>query len=256
MMMKRILFLSVLACSTSTLSATLPIPQPFDYRITEIQYNPKEVVNVRAGIGSSTLIQLEKGEKVLREKEGLMLGDAKAWGFEVVDGNNIFFKPIAENPDSNLILVTNKNRTYTFFLKLTDYPHYIVKFLYEKPKTANEYKDKTQVPCFDGNVNYNYVKWGDDELSPQYMWDDGRFTCLKFTGNVELPVAYQIASDGSESLINYNMNKDTMVLHGVASEYRLRLGKRVLGLRSMDKTVKGYNDKGTTIPAKRELKNE
>ncbi|OEF63572.1 conjugal transfer protein TraH [Vibrio cyclitrophicus 1F175] len=251
--MKQLIFLSFLTLSTYSIAAVLPTPQAYDYRITEVKYNPQDVINVRAGIGTSTLIQLESGEKVLREKEGLMLGDAMAWGFEVNE-NNIFFKPTVINPDSNLILVTNKHRTYTFYLTQSDFPHYIVKMVYDKPKSARDYDSK--IPCFDGTVNFNYEKWGDDELSPNYMWDDGRFTCLKFINNSELPVAYQVASDGTESMINYNIAKDTMILHGTSKEFRLRLGGQVLGLRSNDTVASGHNEKATSVNAKRELKNE
>ncbi len=85
------------------------------------------------------------------------------------------------------------------------------------------------------------------------MWDDGRFTCLKFTKNAELPVAYQVAADSTESLINYHIEKDTMILQGISKEFRLRLGKQVLGLRSDDAISSGYNDKATSVNGTREL---
>lgn len=252
-MMKYITVLSLLLCSGVSYAATLPVPQEYDYRITAAKYNPLNVINVRTKIGASTLIQLEEGEEVLGDEKGLNTGFPEAWGFKIID-NGIFFKPKHKNPDTNLILTTNKNRTYAFYLQLTDYPHYIVKMQYEKVKTASDYS--AEIPCSDGKTNFDYVKWGNDSLSPRYMWDDGRFTCLKFANNSELPVAYQVASDGSESMINYSIKKDTMILHGISKEFRLRLGTEVLGLRTDKAVSSGYNHKGTTIDAKRELNNE
>ena len=230
-----------------------PKAQPFDSRITETKYNPANVVNVRTKEGITTLIQLEEGEQIYTPSSGLGIGDPDAWGLDV-KGHNIFLKPVAENPNTNLTIVTDKGRTYSFSLRTSKYPHYIVKLRYEKPKIAKDLKP--QIPCFDGEVNFRYGKWGNDELSPQYMWDDGRFTCLKFTTNAQMPVAYQIASDGSESLINYHIEKDTMVLQGISNEFRLRLGKQVLGLRSDAAISSGYNEKASSVNATRELKNE
>jgi type IV secretion system protein VirB9 len=231
-------------------ATVIPESQNFDNRVTQVKYNPKDVIKVRIKTGISTLIQLEQGETIQSQVGGIGVGDLAAWGVNV-KGNNIFIKPIAKKPDTNLLVTTNKGRTYAFELTSSKWPHFIVKLAYEKPKTAAD--KRLDIPCYDGKVNFAYAKWGDAPLSPAYMWDDGRFTCLKFTNNAELPVAYQVASDGTESIINYHIEEDTMILHGIASEFRLRLGKQVLGLRSDDALSSGFNKKGTTIEAYREL---
>lgn len=244
----------VLLISFDSYSAILPKPKAFDHRMTEVDYNPYDVINIRAAIGTVTVIQLESDEKVIKREQGLMLGDAAAWGFDLVD-NNIFFKPIAMNPDSNLILTTNKGRTYTFYLMMNEYPHYMVKVNYPTPskKMNNEI---SPTPCSDGVINFKYEKWGDMALSPSLMWDDGRFTCLKFTNVVELPVIYQVLQDGSESMIQYHMEKDTMVVHGTSSEFRLRIGELVLGLATDTMKLSKFNHKKSTIKAKRVMSDE
>lgn len=257
--MKKIALTSlVLTCfsffSLSSYSAILPKPKSFDHRMTEVDYNPYNVINIRAGIGTVTVIQLEKGEEVIKREKGLMLGDAKAWGFDLVE-NNVFFKPIAQNPDSNLILTTNKGRTYTFYLMMDDYPHYMVKLNYPKA-IKKKGADLSPIPCTGGPVNFHYEKWGDMEISPSRMWDDGRFTCLRFTNVVELPVIYQVLTDGSESMIQYHMKKDTMVVHGTSKEFRLRVGEQVLGLSTDKLDVSPFNEKKSTIDAKRVVNDE
>ncbi len=235
-------------------AAIYPIPQQYDYRITRAAYNPENVIKIRTQIGTATLIQFEEGEEI-PEENGLGIGDAQAWGL-FVNKNHLFLKPTTDvEPDTNLTVVTTKGRTYSFWLELSDFPHFIVKMAYQAPKTASQYQTASGVPCYDGQVNFNYQMWGDKALAPKYAWDDGRFTCLKFTSK-ELPVAYQVADDGSESLINYHLQQDTMILQGTAREFRLRLGKQVLGLSSDDVQPQEYNDKASSIRAKRTVKHE
>ncbi len=242
-----------LCAAFSVVAKVTPKTEGYDKRIATVQYNPKDVIVIHTKMGTTTLIQLDENETISQSDSGLGIGDAKAWGFSV-RGNNIFLKPTAKNPDTNLTIVSDKGRTYSFDLVTRWRPHYIVKLEYKKPKTASDYALK--IPCSDGAQNFDYLKWGDAELAPQYMWDDGRFTCLKFTENAELPVAYQIGSDGKESLINYHFNQDTMVIRSVANEYRLRLGERVLGLSSDRVKYSGYNHKATSNKAKRGIKDE
>lgn len=252
--MKKYLPLALLAAVCLPVSATvMPQSQHFDSRVTITKYNPKNVIRVRTKIGISTLIQLQTGEQVSSLDSGIGIGDSKAWGLDV-KGNNIFLKPTAPKPDTNLIITTNKGRTYSFQLVTSRYPYYIVKISYDKPKTANDFK--RNLPCSDGNMDFRWAKMGDENLAPKFMWDDGRFTCMKFTDNAELPVVYQVSPDGVESLVNYNVNKDTVIVHSVSKEFRLRLGKQVLGLYSDKAVSSGFNTKATSLNAKRELSYE
>ncbi|EGU31280.1 conjugal transfer outer membrane protein TraH [Vibrio ichthyoenteri ATCC 700023] len=247
--MKIPLFFSTALISFNAASAATPNSQGFDPRVQEVLYNPKTVINVSTSIGRATLIQLQNGESIMsKELSGMGMGDATAWGLSV-RGNNIFLKPTAEKPDTNLLIVTDKNRTYSFDLitaKKESLTSYVVKLLYPEPK-KKAIRDEKSVPCSDGEQNFKYLKWGDDNLSPQYVWDDGRFTCFKFKNNVELPVLYQKTISGQETLINTHMEKDTLVAHGVANEFRLRLGESVLGVKPFVLAPQGFNYKGTTL---------
>jgi len=250
--MKILLLLSLLMAFI-TEAALIPKKEHSDKRITVIKYSPDDVIRVRVATGISTLIQFEKGETFTLAASGVGIGDRAAWSVDI-KGNNLFLKPVAKKPDTNLIMVSSKGRTYSFDLVTSKYPHYIVKLQYKKPKTAKDYTP--EIPCYDGNINFRYGKWGDNDLAPAYMWDDGRFTCLKFSNHAELPVAYQIGTDGSESLVNYSIKKDTMIIHSVSKEFRLRLGKQVLGLRSEKTLSSGYNSKASSVHATRELNHD
>lgn len=252
---KTLLALAIVSSGSCAHAAITPHSLGFDSRISTVKYNASNVITIKTKVGTNTLIQLGQGETISTPSAGLGIGDAKAWGFSV-RGNNIFLKPTAAHPDTNLTIVSDQNRTYSFELVTSKHPHYIVKMDYSDPKKALLKKQKSHIPCSDGKMNFEYGKWGDDALAPRYMWDDGRFTCLKFSHNAELPVAYQVAQDGTESLINYHIEKDTMILHGISHEFRLRLGKNVLGLFAPHAQASGFNPKASSIDAKRTLKYE
>lgn len=237
----------------SSHALTLPAHLGKDRRIVYADYDPSDVIAIRTQVGVATLIQLDKNETILGEHSGLAMGDATAWGFNV-RGNNVFFKPQATQPNTNLTIVSDVGRTYAFELFTSPQPFYVVVMRYPNPKPTSTATLKP--PCSDGNDNFRYVKWGDQELAPAYAWDDGRFTCMKFSNNAELPVIYQLNADGKESLVNYHIEQDTIVIHSVASEYRLRLGERVLGIRSHFVEFAGHNPKASAINATRVIKED
>ena len=251
--MKKILFAVSLIVPFSINASVIPTSKGFDPRIAGVEYNPFNVVVVKTQVGVNTLIQLEEGETINSNQSGIAMGDAQAWGFNV-KGNNVFFKPTAKNPSTNLTIVSDLGRTYSFYLTSSKSPYYIINMDYEKVKSAKDYKNKSY-PCSDnGNINVQYVMWGDETLAPSYMWDDGRFTCLKFSENLQLPVIYKVSADGDEAIVNYHLEEDTIVLHDISNEFRARLGGRVLGLKSELTQYAGFNKKATTIDAKRSLK--
>ncbi|WP_281546230.1 TrbG/VirB9 family P-type conjugative transfer protein [Grimontia sp. SpTr1] len=250
MNMNTILCVSLFLFSVSAHCLTIPKSLGKDSRVVGVKYDPNDVIKVRTKVGIATLIQLEEGEAVSGEPTGLGMGDAEAWGFDV-RGNNIFFKPLAAKPDTNLTVVTNLGRTYAFQLVSSKYPYYIVRVNYpRKPKTIPRGR---KVPCSDGKRNFRYGMWGDFDIAPQYAWDDGRFTCFKFSNTEELPVVYQKNGDGEESLVNYHFEQDTMVIHSVSGEFRVRAGDNVLGVISTFAEYSGYNEKASTVESGRVL---
>ncbi|WP_261887516.1 TrbG/VirB9 family P-type conjugative transfer protein [Vibrio aerogenes] len=255
-MIKHIVILAGVLVSTAVPAAVIPKRIAADHRIVSAMYDPSNVVIVRTKAGTATLIQLEAGETIRSDQSGLGIGDAEAWGLNV-RGSNIFFKPKAAQPDTNLTVVSDKGRTYSFQLTSSRYPFYIVRMRYPEPVKQKPEPVRPKVPCTDGaegHNNFRYSKWGNGKLAPQYAWDDGRFTCMKFATNQELPVIYAVDGDGKESLVNYHIEQDTVVIHSVAEQYRLRLGDSVLGIKTGSIHYAGYNDKGSTIDAKRIIK--
>ena len=106
-----------------------------------------------------------------------------------------------------------------------------------------------------GNRNVDYWGVGAKALAPSEMWDDGRFTYLKFDTSREMPTVFKVAADGTESTVNSHVENDTVVIHGTSALYHLRLGKKVLGVENRSFDPRGnFNYRGTTLPGRVRMK--
>ena len=242
----------------SASAAQTAISAGFDARVQKFKYDPRDVFIVNAKVGYSTLVQLEQGE-FIEEYGGLGMGDAQAWSL-AVRGNNIFFKPIRDLPDTNMIIVTNR-RTYAFQLTTSDpIPTYIARFDYPAQDTGNGFeppklpavmqkvgKDKEgRDILIDIDINTNYFWRGEKALKPTNAWDDGRFTMLKFAHASDLPAVYRVMPDNSEMLVNTHITGDTMIIQEIGSVYRLRLGKAVTEIGNGNIRLPDFNETGTS----------
>jgi type IV secretion system protein VirB9 len=61
-------------------------------------------------------------------------------------------------------------------------------------------------------------------LRPIAASDDGVHTRLKFPANAELPAIFLSNDDGSESLLNFNIEAGDVIVHRVARRFILRRG--------------------------------
>ena len=254
--MKKLIAL-VLACVAGLAHADDP-------RIRTEIYDKAKVYNVHTQIGRASLIQLEEDESlVISPSSVLGIDDADAWNLGV-RGNNIVLKPSQKMPQTNVVVVTNK-RTYSFELLATakdSMPTYILRFRYldtEAAKAAAEAAaeaKRVQITAAARAektvVNTNYVWRGDNELlKPTAAYDDGRFTRLVYDHSGELPVFYKVLPDGTEALLNSNVDPDdkrTVVLHEVIRTVRARMGDQVIEIINRAYTLPKFNETGTSVP--------
>jgi type IV secretion system protein VirB9 len=239
-----------------------PRPKVVDSRIQYENYTPDKVFVVRSAYGKSALIQLEEGETLDGANNTVFgSGDQKAWSF-AVRGNNITFKPLEKDPETNLILVTNK-RTYAFDLKLAkdDEPlTYILRFNYldtafskkdflekEINKTAVELKKLQNLPKMVMNTAYT-IKGDFKKLFPNAVWDDGIFTYFQYASAVALPVVYKVNNlSGKESLVDSHIEGDTLIVHELSSAFILRLGDEVIEITNHKSNDGTFNETGTSV---------
>ncbi|EMK8419985.1 TrbG/VirB9 family P-type conjugative transfer protein [Shigella sonnei] len=225
----------------------------YDRRIQSVMYNPDQVYRVSTYVGRATSIQLSPNESI-KDVDGIFAtGDKDAWDMGINGaGNKVVFKPIAEMPDTNLIISTNL-RTYVFELVTSKSPvnmTYILRFNYPAPKKTPETPftgvSLNRNPCAGTYQNVNYYGYGDKDLKPIRVWDNGRFTCFKFDPNKDLPQVYAKRSDGKEYLVNPSMDNDIYVVQETAPEFRIRLDNQVLGVINKSPRNLGYNYSGTS----------
>lgn len=235
-----------------------------DPRIRTEVYDKSKVYNIYTQIGRASLIQLEDDESLVMSPSSVLgIGDADAWNLGV-RGNNIVLKPSQKLPQTNVVLVTNK-RTYSFELMAAakdSLPTYILRFRYldtEAAKAAAEAAaeaKRVQITAAARAektvVNTEYFWRGDNELlKPTAAYDDGRFTRLVYDHAGELPVFFKVLPDGTEALLNSNVDPDdkrTVVLHEVIRTVRARMGDEVIEIVNRAYTLPKFNETGTSVP--------
>lgn len=250
-------------------AASIPNHAHQDSRIQYVDYDPDNVVKIRAKIGHTVTVQLDKSEDA--EKGVVAMGDAQAWNMAVKQ-NNLIFKPTATSPATNLTVITDK-RTYVFDLSLTgcvrgkkkrcvdiQQPTYLLRFHYpteeekaRRKRVAQQERALNMMVKFGlsketAKLNYLYYGKGDKAIAPSAIWDDGRFTYIQYADNRDLPAVYKINPDGSEMLVNSHMEEDVIVVHETAPKLVIRLGQSVLGVENKGYKTGQYNRLKTNQP--------
>lgn len=213
-----------------------------DPRLRTVLYDPDEVYRLPARVGYEIELEFQAGERFL----GLGAGDAAGITFKA-EANHLFIKPKAANVHTNVTVLTDR-RTYRF-----DYTTlvpdqtidqidtvYALRFLYpiapaiapipnspaESAARAAEALLQASPARSERNLDYWYC--GAPQLKPVASWDDGVQTHLLFGVHAEIPAVFVVNDDGTESLVNFNIVKDEMVVHRIARRLLLRRG-RLLG---------------------------
>jgi type IV secretion system protein VirB9 len=245
----RLFAFGALCCSIVTgpvLAATSPRPGPLDPRVTFVNYDSDQVYRVSGSFRHALQIQFSPNEVVTQAA----LGDTVSWEIVPV-GNMLFLKPREKGRATNLIVLTTylgTTRSYHFELGINSGPPiYEVRFRYpaEEARAAAELallaraKDVEAVETkmvntaldhavIEGSRNLDYWLQGSSELQPSEISDNGEFTVLRYPGHADIPSIFAVNSDGSESIVPYDVREEYVVLHGVWHELRLRKGGLVL----------------------------
>ena len=247
-----------LANSANALS--IPIGSKQDARIQTATYSPNNVIKITAKVGKTTQIQFEDDERLEGDSASLGMGDAEGWNL-AVKGNNILFKPLVYQSDTNLIVNTNK-RTYVFQLSIDNdakNPTFLLRFYY--PDTAKAKADAERAKNNQAHdilrnehnrlnviiANDNYWGFGDKSIKPTDLYDDKQFTYFEFNNGRDLPTIYKVLPDGTEALVNKHVKGHTVVVHEVAEEFVIRLGMSALGIKNEGFNAAGqFNQTGTS----------
>jgi type IV secretion system protein VirB9 len=270
----------LLVCMTSL--AAPAASATTDQRLREIAYDAQAVVTVPVKRGVVTLITLDPDERITDVAAGLG-GDCSkaeaAWCIAAQPGSrNLFIKPKSTASTANNLAVVTDQRTHTFkFVVLADHdarpavfrlsvkapakpapsnaqlrpapllpPLVIPEPPHPQALVAERLQAKPQVM----NTQYSLAEGRDsDEIVPTLVFDDGRFTYLRFPGNREVPAVFHVRGDGSETLVNARMEDDLLVVDRVSRRLMLRAGSSVVGLWNEAFDLEGLPPgEGTTVP--------
>lgn len=204
-----------------------------DSRIHVVMYTPDEVIKYVGHYGYQTSIIFAPDEEI----QTISMGDSTPWMI-IPAGNRMFLKPIEQDAQTNMTLLTNK-RSYLFELhareaESIDDPKlvWVMRFVYPTdPPPPMTRLDEVPDPERDGleKFNLSYTIRGSDEISPIKIFDDGEFTYFEFRKtNSEIPAFYMVDQWGKEAIVNYRTRGDYIVVERVASRFTLRKGSDVL----------------------------
>ncbi len=222
-------FTFALALAANPASAVSPRPGPGDSRIYVVDYNPEQVVELRATLGYQLSVEFDPIERI----ESVAIGDSLSW--QVTPNrraNLLFLKPMSESPDTNMTVVTTL-RTYFFQLSArtrvaNHAPPMIVRFLYPPPAYAEVVPPSPPPPPpspEERNVAYSYS--GSVLTLPVRVFDDGEQTYFVFKAQEDRPAIYAVDPDGQEAVINARERQGLVVIDRIAKSFVLRRGSEV-----------------------------
>lgn len=233
-MLRLILVIITLSLMSPCYAIREPRATSMDSRIRVMTYNPHDVFKYIGYYGYQGNIELEKDETV----ETISMGETVSWQI-VPSGNRIFLKPIEQDATTNMTLITNK-RVYFFELHAKEAKDindpglvFAVKFLY--PGSTSGSMDLAHhvdpiIPDLSIKEKYNfkYTISGSEIAAPIKIFDDGKFTFFQFKGkSAPVPAFFSVDSKGNESIVNYQVAGDYIVLEMVAPQFTLRYGGEI-----------------------------
>jgi type IV secretion system protein VirB9 len=259
-------------------------PEAPDPRLREVTYDARAVVTVPVKRGVVTLVALDPDETITEVAAGLG-GDCNkpesAWCVAgQPGGRSLFVKPKRAASAANNLAVVTDRRTHAFrFVVLADSdpkppvyrltvraPARATPVLRPTPREAGPLvalpavpppplpqqvvSERLQAKPQVMNTQYSVAEGADSQdIVPKLVFDDGRFTYLRFPGNREVPAVFHVLGDGSETLVNTRMEDDLLVVDRVSRRLMLRGGSAVVGLwnEAFDLDGKAPGD-GTTVP--------
>jgi type IV secretion system protein VirB9 len=224
--------LAILFIPQASHSEMLPSRGSVDPRIRTAPYNADEVYRLQAFVGFEIELVFEEGETFA----GQGGGDLEGVTFGAY-ANYLILKPKAANVGTNLVIYTDR-RAYRFDYRAsstrpnarTDEIMYAVRFIYppsppREPSRAEQVESELARAGMSRPRNVDYWFCGSRSIKPVAASDDGVHTRLTFGVKSELPAIFVRNDDGSDSLINFNVEHGDILIHRVARTFIVRRGK-------------------------------
>ena len=221
--------------SSPAMAERVPRAGKADARVKTLTYHDNDVYRLRGSYGYTTTIEFSGKETI----ETISLGDSEAW--QVIkpkqQPNILFVKPLEENADTNMTVLTSKHM-YTFDMSAgraasSQSPSlaFRIKFIYPEEQTLElaSFADKSAsfnplsgTPTTEWNFDYSYA--GDKKLRPERVFDDGAFTYFLMKDVDVMPAVFLVDKNGNESIVNFNIQGQYLVVNRTGGQFTLRDG--------------------------------
>jgi len=246
--MKPVRALAMIALAFTAIS----LPVHAETAARTIAYHSQDIVNIRAKVKYTTLIQLPSSEKIIEAATG----DKEFWIIDVV-GNFCFVHPAKAGIRSNLNLITDKGNIYSFTLEdvsnekadpdlkiivqpadrssiaasggasqyvpvsqvvaVEDQLHALQSHVVQ---TVDQYKDRYRAEL---KFDYRY-KANEAPFEIASIYHDDRFTYIKSNAQEKFTL-YEVR-DGAPNLINYDLQDGTYVIPKILDRGYVEIGKK------------------------------
>lgn len=237
LILKILIILQIFFAAQNVSASQLPRYLGSEKKFRSYVYNPNEVYRYLGHYMFQGFIEFEKGESI----STITMGDPSQWLFEHL-GNRLFLKPVGEgNSQTNMTVITGK-RIYHFELTAKEARGiddkdliFVAKFVYPGDKDKNilqfpkalasDIPDLTNLSIY----NFSYQYTGEPSIAPIKVFDNGQFTYFQFSRvNAEIPAIFSVDNSGFESLVNYRVAGDFVIVEKVGEQFTLRSGDDIV----------------------------
>lgn len=244
---------------THARAESLPQAGATDSRVRTVNYDANEIYRLYGFVGYSIELVFEPGEMFAGQGggdlEGIVFG---------AHANQLIIKPRAANVGTNFVVYTDR-RAYRFHYTVShgvpDVTNaramYVVRFAYPPEDARGGTSGASS--AIDEQLerarslrprNEDYWYRGPAALKPVAGVDDGVHTRLTFSARTEWPAVFVRNADGTESLLNFSVEGEDLVIHRVARAFVLRRGR--LSACIVNRGFEGTGDRlpsGTLAPS-------
>ena len=265
LLLASMLSLSHFAHATTHTPASNPAADP---RLRVVVYDPQAVVTVPVKRGLVTLVVLGQDEVITDVATGLGADCSKAEAVWCVaaqaGGRHLFVKAKSGASAPNNLAVVTDRRSHALRLEVLpddDRQRPVYRLTIQAPAqpkalplrphpTLNDLAGLPALPPIPPlptagqlvaerllakptvvNTQYSLAEGANaQDIVPTLVFDDGRFTYLRFPGNREVPAVFHVLGDGRETLVNVRMEDDLLVVDRVSRRLMLRAGTAAVGL--------------------------
>ncbi len=226
-------------------------------RVPAAEDGGERIPRLRARVRHTTVIVLPTGERIL----DFVTGDSEYWRLTGA-ANVAYLKPLAEDVATNVALVCESGRIYTFLVseRGDEPPHLVVRVEAGAEAAATgggapafvarsevaAYREMAETAAgaarraraeaeaeieafraaYPGRLAFEYRLDGDASKRPflvEAMWHDGRFTYIRSRAQ-ESPALYEL-KDGEPSLVAFDLDEDGLyTVRHVLGDGWLRIG--------------------------------